>query len=270
MWRIVVIGRDMRRLVAAKLGEAGENGAAPHRLVFIPNWADLDLVRPGPRRENPLLRELGLTDKFVIQYAGNMGRPNAVEDVLGSAVLLRDRPDIHFLFIGGGAKRKWLEEAVQENDLANVTILPNRPRCDQPNFLNACDLAIVPFVPGMTGLGVPSRLYNILAAGKPIIAVAEDGSELAEVVQEEKAGWVIPPGHPAKIVEVIQQAQESPEELACKGKSARAAAESKYSLEHTIFAYEEMVRELVGTNRSMRPSPMSAAGEGRARGEKPR
>ena len=232
---IAVLGRDMARLAQAKL-EPGDG-----RVVIIPNWADLDEVKPVRRDRNALLRELGLTDKFVVQYAGNMGRPNDLESLIESAWLLRDENDIHFLFIGSGAKRAWLERAVRENHLANVTILPNRPRSDQQNFINACDVGVVSLVPGMTGVSVPSRTYNILAAGKPLVAIVGQDSETALMVREESVGWVVPPGQPGRIIEAILEARARPELVAEMGKRARQAAETKYSLARAVEAYLALV-----------------------------
>ena len=79
-------------------------------------------------------------------------------------------------------------------------------------FLNACDVALISFVPGMAGISVPSRLYNVLAAGKPILAVADADSELARVVREEQIGWVIEPDDPAGLARAIRDAKDHPEE----------------------------------------------------------
>ena len=144
----------------------------------IPNWAELDSVSPMPRSENTLLKELGLEDKFVFLYAGNMGRPNDLESIIEAAARLIDRPEFHFIFLGNGAKLSWLEETVSTRKLKNVTILPPSPRSKQIVFLNACDVALVTLVKKMKGVSMPSRTYNIMAAGKPILAIAEKGSEL--------------------------------------------------------------------------------------------
>jgi glycosyltransferase involved in cell wall biosynthesis len=237
MRAMIVLGRDMERLVMRKLGRVHPP------VVIIPNWADMEQVTVGERHDNVLLNELGLTHKFVIQYAGNMGRTHGLEGLLESARKLSYKPEIHFLFIGWGAKKHWLEETTQKEGLQNVTILANRPRDDQNNFLNACDVAIISFVPGMAGVSVPSRMYNIMAAGKPIIAVADSDSELAMVIQEEQLGWVVPPDQPDRIIETILEAWASPDRVQM-GLRARQAAETKYSLQHVIQAYSELIHSL--------------------------
>jgi len=237
---ISVLGRDMKSLVRKKRGGNHRNNILINR-----NWADLKQVSPNPRNQNPLLKELGLTHKFVLQYAGNMGHVHGIEDLLETARLLNlKNKDIHFLFIGFGAKQRWFESAVEENKLQNVTILPNRPRSNQHVFLNACDIAITAFVPGMTGVGVPSRMYNILAAGKPIIGAVDADSELALVILEEDVGWVVSPNQPEILADTIVKAQSNPNRLFQMGKRARAAAENKYSFQHAIESYRSMIRDV--------------------------
>jgi colanic acid biosynthesis glycosyl transferase WcaI len=237
--RIIVLGRDMKQLVVKKLNH-GEGSP-----VIIPNWADIDSVRPGSRQKNRLLVDLGLRDKFVLQYAGNMGYTHGLETLVESAATIgTTEKEVHFLFIGSGSKKRWLEELVRSRGLRNVIILPNRPRHDQSNFLNACDVAIISFIPGMAGISVPSRMYNIMAAGKPIIAVTDSESELARVIREEDIGWVVAPGDYDGLNAVIKSAQGDPDRLLRMGYRARRAAETKYSFERVKEAYHDLIASL--------------------------
>lgn len=236
--RIIVLGRDMEKLVSSRMR------AYSDAVVIIPNWADLNEILVAPRSQNRLLRELNLTTKFVVQYSGNMGRTHGLECLLEAAIRLNRHDDIHFLFIGSGAKKPWLERAALSKRVRNVTILPPGPRRDLASSLNACDVAIISFVPGMAGVSVPSRMYNIMAAGKPIIAVADDNSELALVVREESIGWVVPPDQPDKVAEAVLEARAHPELLKQMGRRARLAAEKKYSFEKAIDSYVHLVASL--------------------------
>lgn len=231
---VVVLGRDMQ----ARITETAEIGR--EHVSIITNWADLDQVAPVRKDDNVLRGELHIRDKFVLEYAGNIGYPNDVESIVEAARTLSGDSDVHFLFIGSGAKRRWVEDAIVRNQLTNVTLLPNRPREDQNNFLNACDVAIVSLVSNMKGISVPSRMYNIMAAGKPIIAITEPQSELALAVEEEDIGWVVPPGNADRLVNVIRQARSAPLRLAEMGARARKAAESKYAYEHVLRSYVEL------------------------------
>jgi colanic acid biosynthesis glycosyl transferase WcaI len=237
--RVIVLGRDMQALAMRRL-----EPLLHHRVVVISNWADLDQITPLPRPRNELLKELGLGQEFIVEYAGNMGRPNDLESILESARQLRDRVPVRFLLIGSGAKLSWVKRTIGVHNLTNVTLLPSRPRSDQENFLNACDVSIISLVKGMTGISVPSRLYNIMAAGKPIIAMTSKDSEVGLVVEEEGIGWVIPPGQPDRIIQAIESARSCPQLLLEMGKRARAAAESKYSFQHVIGAYRELISGL--------------------------
>ena len=236
--RIVVLGRDMNQLVRNKLG-----GSDKH-VTIIPNWADLDIVQPTSKKENELLRELGLTEKFIIQCAGNMGRAQGIENLFKAVEMLKDEEDIHFLFIGSGAKRSWMEGEVRDKKLNNVTMLDQRPRSDQENFLNACDIALVSLLPGMTGAGVPSRMYNIMAVGKPFVGVMGPGAELEFVINEEQVGWFVPADQPGKLAEAILDARSSPEILSQMAQRARSAALVKYSQPRVIKDYCELINSI--------------------------
>ena len=229
--KIIVVGRDMRELVGRKT----EGLDVP--IANIPNWAELETVSPAPRHDNSLLAELGLSDKLVLLYAGNMGHPNDMESIIDSAEALQDEGDIHFIFLGTGVKRKWLERSVAERKLQNVTVLDPRPRSEQNIFLNACDVALVSLVSKMVGVSMPSRTYNILAAGKPILALAERDSEIARVVEEDGVGWVVPPEDAEMLTKTILEILQRRDQLPVMGEAARKAALERYSLETAIERY---------------------------------
>jgi glycosyltransferase involved in cell wall biosynthesis len=228
--RIIALGRDMRELVQRKLPPGDD------RIEIIPNWADTELVTPRSG-ENRILHELGLTGKFVVNYAGNMGRSHNLEAIVECADALRNREDIHFLLSGSGAKKDWLVRAISEMKLSNVTIADRRPRGDLPELLTAGDVALIPFVFGMAGVSVPSRLYNMLAAGMPILALADPQSEVGLVVNEEVVGVVIPPENIPAFQQAILGMVLHPKIRQDMGQRARQAAESKYQFSRVIEQY---------------------------------
>lgn len=233
---IVVMGRDMNELFQKK----AEGLDVP--IVTIPNWADLETIHPTPRSENPLLKELGIEDKFVFMYAGNIGHPTDVETIIGAAELLLDDDRFRFVFIGAGAKKKWLDDTVAAKKLTNVTILDYRPRSEQNIFLNACDVGLVALIKGMWGTAMPSRTYNIMAAGKPILALTDKGSELARVIDEDGIGVHLKPGDPTALKEAILSMYQSRDELGKMGERAREAALAKYSTEIAVEAYRKALK----------------------------
>lgn len=232
--KIIVVGRDMKDLVEKK------TTGLDIPIAVIPNWAELETVEPHDRSTNNLIKELRLEDKFVLMYAGNMGHPNDMESIVEAAVCLSENDRVHFLFLGTGVKRPWLEREVAKRGLKNISILDPRPRSDQTVFLNACDVGIVSLVGKMKGVSMPSRTYNILAAGKPVLAIAEAGSEIALVTQDDNVGLVVPPSDPAKLRSAIISLMEmSKIEIDEMGRRARSAAVSKYSMSEALAAYRQ-------------------------------
>lgn len=239
MKRVVVIGRDMVRLVQRK-------GVDARRIEIITNWADLHEIGPMPRRDNPIRRESGIGDRFVVQYCGNMGRTHGLGDLVATARSLRDREDIHFMMVGSGARYAWLEQTVTEESLANVSVHPRRPRSDLCALLNACDLAVIALLPNMSGVSVPSRMYNVMAAGKPILAIADDDSELAMTVREQRIGWVVRPGDIDGVAAAIKKAASDMEALKGMGRRARRLAETRFNPDRIIEQYRVLFESFNG------------------------
>ena len=229
---IFCIGRDMCEHLAQTRGTGTSDG-----IQVIPLWADCQEIQPAPRESNRLLIELSLTNKLVILYAGNMGHPHDIETLAAAIKHLESDEGIHFVFMGSGPKQRLLNEMLASGS-TNITVLPPRPRSEQNEFLNACDVAILSLVPGMLGLAVPSRTYNLMAAGKPIIALVSESSEVAKVVREEGIGWVVEPGSVKKTVLAIQAAKESNNLLLEMGVRARRAAGTKYSQEIILRQFD--------------------------------
>lgn len=229
--KIIVVGRDMLELTERK------TAGLDIPIVNIPNWAELESVSPAARSENELLRELGLLEKVVFLYAGNMGHPNDLESIVECASKITPEEKAHFIFLGAGAKRKWLESRVKALNLTNVTLLDPRPRSEQQIFLNACDLAIVSLVSGMKGVSMPSRTYNALAAGKPLLGIVEKGSETDLVITEDRLGWSSGPQKPDELLSTIREILKSTDKLPEMGTRARLVAVRDYRLDKAIVSY---------------------------------
>jgi glycosyltransferase involved in cell wall biosynthesis len=237
---IVVIGRCMAELVRHKTG----GHCAP--ITVIPNWADSDVVKPMEGAENPLRSELRLNDKFVVLLAGNLGRVQGLEILVEAAQGLQRDDDVRFLVVGTGAKEAWLRSQIDQRGLTNIILAGAKPRREQNVFLQAGDIALLTLSKGMMGAGVPSRLYNYMAAGMPIIAATGAGSESALVVREEQIGWVVDPGDGIGLAEVIREAKRSRAHLRELGRTARQAAATNYSRSQIVARHAEAIRSLLG------------------------
>lgn len=247
--RIITLGRDMQKLVETKLTQPVEG-----KLICIPNWAETEIIYPVDKQNNSLLQRLNLVDKFVVLYAGNMGRTHDLKILLDAAETLSDtQPQIHFLLIGAGAQKQDVEARVQDQHLPNVTVLSYLPHEQKNVTLNSCDVGIISFLPGMTGVSVPSRMYNQMAAGKPLIAIADNESELAQVIQEEGIGWLVSPQDDDQLVKLLTQIMNDSELCNDMGHKAAQAVLCKYQLKHAVSKYQSLFRELIPHNNISSP-----------------
>ncbi|RPI06715.1 MAG: glycosyltransferase WbuB [Ignavibacteriae bacterium] len=232
---IIVLGRDMAKLLGATYCTIN------NRMTIIPNWGDVNHIIPEQRPGNSILAECSLENKFVVQYVGNIGRTHNIELLVECAEILKEQEDIHFLCIGDGAKKRWLSDSIAQKGLRNVSMRSFYPRSRQSEVHNACDLVVISFIPGMAGISVPSRMYNVMAAGKPIIGVTDTHSELAMVIQEENIGWVVSSYRAQDVVDVILSAKAAMNTLVDMGLRARKTAEEKYTFEKVIPLYRNVL-----------------------------
>lgn len=236
--RIIVLGRDMLAKLMSK------TGLPAARFAIIPNWGDTEAVRPCAREDNGFAASHGMGDTFTVQFSGNIGRTHDVEALLASAQATVERADIQYWFIGYGGKAAQIEAS------SNVHILPRQPREVLGEMLSSADVIVIAFVPGMTGLSVPSRMYNVMAAGTAIIAMAEPESELALVVVESDCGWVIAPNDDAALTRLILElaTPDGRAKVHDKGVAARRAACERYRLHHVLNSYQDLLENVTKQN----------------------
>ena len=234
---VVALGRDMARLVEDK-----SKGRA--HVAVIPNWGDVDVILPTGKQENTLLQELGLLDKFVVHYSGNHGRTHDLLSLVEAAKLLQEEADIHFLFIGEGSGKAEAVARAKKLSLNNVTFRNFVDRSELNTSLNASDVSVVAFKQGMAGISVPSRLYNLMAAGKPILAVVDDASEVADVIREAELGVTVPPESPALLAEQILALKNDSASRAQMAKNSRNEAVAKYSYAAIRQQYRDLFDSL--------------------------
>ncbi len=237
--QIITIGRDMAQRIYHYLEYQHKE-----KIAIIPHWADLDLISPQFKESNLLLESLKLSDKFIILYSGNMGRTHPLEDIIDVAKKLNNDPSIHFIIAGKGHKRSFVEQQILHHQLTNVTLLNPYPRSQLNILLNACDIAIVGLIRGMTGVSVPSRIYNHLASGKPILAIAESSTEIAQIIREDSVGWVVSPANITELLYRIKWVEAHPKKCLQKGYQAVKIAQEKYSFATVIDNYQKLLSQL--------------------------
>jgi colanic acid biosynthesis glycosyl transferase WcaI len=238
---VTVLSDDLRDNVVAKL-----DGHRPERVRVIPNFVDTVRIVPGAR-ENSYRAEHGLSGKTVVMYAGNVGFSQSLDLVLAAATAHADDPDVVFVINGGGSARPDLERRAA--GLGNVRFIDMQPKERLPELLAAADLHVVPLKRGLARSSVPSKLYSILAAGRPIVASVDLGTEVANVVERAGAGLAVPPDDPEAFTKAINRLVTAPEEAAAMGASGRAFVERWASPAAVAEHYEGLFTELVGRRR---------------------
>lgn len=216
---MISLGRDMSQVLRKKVARYNSRPS----IVIIENWGDIVNIMPQDKA--------GTHKKCTIQYAGNIG---AVQGILQFISTFRKASNeyLNFSIWGTGSEEHRIRDMIENDGLKNVTLNGPYFRSQQVDILNECDLALVTLSKGMFGLGVPSKTYNILAAGKPILYIGEPGSEIGLLVKEHDLGWVFSPSDENRLIEFLQNiTPEIQTELREKGKKARTLAVSSYSKE---------------------------------------
>jgi glycosyltransferase involved in cell wall biosynthesis len=232
--RVITIGRDTERLLSQYRGLTRE------KIRFIPNWATLvPAVRPV-EPSNPFRR--GIAARFVIGLSGNLGFTHDPIIVFEAAQLLQQRTDIHFLLSGWGLGFETLKQLQAKAKLANVTLVDRVADAELETFLSAADIWLIPYRRNVAGVSVPSRFYNLLAVGRPVILVSEPEAEAALIVAENRLGWVVTPGNSRDLAEAIGAASGS--EASPAAARAIATAEN-FALDRAMTSYRRLVAELM-------------------------
>jgi colanic acid biosynthesis glycosyl transferase WcaI len=219
-------------------------GAAPERTVVVPNWSDAAAVRPVAHERNGLRAAIAGDARFVVMYSGNMGRAHDIATLLDAARRLRDDPGIAFVFVGDGAKRAEVEAAARE--LPNVRLGRYQPRDRLSEALSAGDAHLVALSPEIEGLIEPSKLYGIMAAGRPSLFVGPRGSEVARTIAREGCGRVIDNGDGAGLAAAIRELAGTPEIALELGRRARTALEHHYDRRIATARFAALLRDVCG------------------------
>jgi colanic acid biosynthesis glycosyl transferase WcaI len=244
--KVVSIGRDMdRRLL--------ELGVAPSKIETINDWADGRLLRPlsGPSQ---LRQAYGWDDRFVVMHSGNVGLSQSLDTLIEAADLLRKHQEILIAIVGEGASKTRLQRDVAGRRLGNVTFLPYQPKATLSESLGAADVHLVSLKRGLAGFIVPSKVYGIMAAGKPFLAAVERSSEPALIVEEHGCGLRIEPDDPSALAGAILRMEHEPlEEM---GRRAREAFERVFDRPIATGAYRRLLESLVDPDRRQSDYPL--------------
>jgi colanic acid biosynthesis glycosyl transferase WcaI len=232
----VVVGHRMAERLATRV---------PRDLIqVIPNWCDTDIVPISPV-DNPLRQQWGLQNKFVVGYSGNLGRAHEFETVLRAAERLRD-DRIVFLFIGGGYRFDELAKSVDNLGLGGF--FQFRPYQDSAMLkysLSVADVHWISLRPELEGLVVPSKVYGILAAGRPLIAITAEDGEIARLIYQHGCGVVVAPGDSDAFIGTLLSLEHNSQRRALLGSRARHALEGHFTRQHAFMSWSKLLDTLV-------------------------
>jgi colanic acid biosynthesis glycosyl transferase WcaI len=231
--RVIVLGDDMRERILAK-------GVAPERVVVVRDGTSFPASMP--ERNDPVVQELRCGFEFVVLHAGNLGFYGAWGTLLEAAEILSNE-NTGLVFIGGGANRAALGASAANSP--NVRFLPFRPVEQIPHVMMAGDLHIVTVRRGLEGVVVPSKLYSILAAGRPVLAVSASSGDAARIVVESGCGLAANPDDPAAVAAAIRELRGDPSRLAEMRRRAQETAR-KYATVNELQRFVEVVEEAAG------------------------
>jgi len=231
---VVVLGEDMKDAIV-------RSGAPSEKVKIIRNWADPEVIYPVDPAENHLRKSWGLDGKYVVEYSGNLGVSHSFEDILAVAEELADHDDIRFLFIGGGVRYKEVERTASSKGLGNVLMKPYQDVSYLSHSLSVGDVHYISLRNGFEGLVVPSKVYGIMAAGRPMIYQGDQGGEIAQMIARERCGIVVAEGDRAGLRDGILRLYRDREMAGRMGTLARTALEEKYSASIGLAEYRKVL-----------------------------
>ncbi len=236
--RVVAIGSTMKLRLE-------EKGAQPGRVEVIPNWIDTDTITPQPR-DNPWARERNLVDRFVVMHSGNVGHAQDLDTLIRATTFLRDLDRLAVVIIGFGARHEELVRLASRLEVRSiVSFLSYQQRAILPQTLSTADLHFVGLARGLSGYVVPSRVYGVLATGRPVLVSADEESETVQLVRDADCGIVVPPGRPELVAGVIRDVIEGTISLEGMGERGRAYVERNGDRVGAIARYRALLGDVL-------------------------
>ena len=238
---ITVLSQDLKQRLSSRVEDES-------KILVVPNFVDTERIYPA-ERDNSYRHELGVADETVVLYAGNIGFSQPLEIVLEAAQYFAQRDDIVFVINGNGSRRPEFEAAAEE--MPNVTFMDYQPHSRLNEVLATGDVHIIPLKPGLGFVSVPSKLYSILAAGRPVLASVDPGTEIDLVVTQSGAGRSVRAGDTEAFISALEALIDDPSGRVAAGLNARRFAEEWLSSGAVAETYNELFSDL----RDQRNSP---------------
>ncbi len=241
---VTVLSDDLRDNVETKLEQRHERHRT--RVEVIPNFVDTMRIKPMTH-DNAYRREHRLDGKIVVMYAGNVGLSQSLELVIDAAREMRDRRDVVFVINGGGSALTSLQKAAA--DLSNVVFVPYQPPERLGEVLAAADIHVVPLKRGLAKASVPSKLYSVLAAGRPVLASVDPDTEVDRTLRLAGAGLCVPPDDAARFIGALRSLIDAPDDRDAMGASGRRFVEGWVSPQAVASHYDDLLTAVATARR---------------------
>jgi glycosyltransferase involved in cell wall biosynthesis len=230
---LIAIGRDMKEVLFEKTKKF--NKKLP--VSVVTNWSNPIENTLNIQKINSKSKKVN-EGKIVLQYSGNIGRVQGLEDLI-EAFVLSNNPSIHLIIRGTGALYTTIEKLISTNNLKNITLLGSYSRNEENEVLLNCDISIVSLSKGMFGLGVPSKTYNLLSAGKPILFIGDPNSEISLMVKEFDIGWSIDINKKEDLTKFFNDlGSKNMHDIQSKGQKARLLAENQFEEKNILTQFQ--------------------------------
>lgn len=230
-------------------------GISRDKISHIPNWVDVNFIRPLPKSASRFARQHQLQDKFVVLYSGNIARTQGLRNAIRAARVLSQYPQIRIVIIGEAKHLQELDTFRQQLGVDNVILLPFVPRQELPDMLAAADVGLIMQKRNVIGFNMPSKTQMLLASSKPIIASVPGNGTAAQVVLASGGGMVVQPENPTALAQGILELYQHPERAQRLGQQGRLYAIENYSFENALTAYERLFQALVSQSAGDRAQP---------------
>jgi glycosyltransferase involved in cell wall biosynthesis len=231
--RLIVVGDDMKELFYEKVGNKKP-------IKVITNWADHTDIYPIESSDFSKNYHPESKNKVLIQFAGNIGKVQGLEQLFSLLGQIKNH-SWYLVLIGDGAQKALLKKMVKQYRITNIQFLSSRPRKEQNEFLNACEIGLVTLSPGMFGLGVPSKVYNVFSAGKPVLYIGDRHAEISRYILENNVGWAFSWDDTAGIIKFFENIDSLVPEISVKGTNARILTERRFTKDVILDQYREEI-----------------------------
>ncbi len=240
---IITVSDDMEENIRRK-------GVPLEKIKVVRNWIDTDKVFPIEREKNLIFDKLGITrEKFLVVYAGNIGKVQGIDVIVRAAEKLKENVDIQFIIIGNGSEEEEIKNMILKKELNNIAMFPLLESEWVSQVYSMADVCIISCKPGTGGSGMPSKTWTIMAAGTPIIASFDKGSEMEKIITEANCGICTEAGNENTLVEAIENMFFNKKDMEVMSCNAREYAVQHVSKEKAVQMYINCINDLLEKGR---------------------